>query len=236
MKKKVLLFLALISLCGVSEAQNVKLGVNVGTDLAWYTSSKVRFNSSDIKAGASVGGSVSFGLGNHFTLNSGLNLMYSNANFSAKSNFYTTDNLVKYKSVDVKTLSIEIPLTIGYDFKLGKECSLQPYVGVYARYGLASFKGDITNRVPTTIESNETKYEDVADNWKPYEGYSYSKDSKEDRLQELNRWDVGVNAGLKLTVANRYTLSANYMRGFIEQMKGMGLKNNGLRLTVGYLF
>lgn len=189
-----------------------------------------------MKAGFVVGGSVAYGLGNHFKLNSGLNLIYSNVDFSAKSNFYTKENIVKYKSVDVKTLSLEIPLTVGYEFNLGRGCALQPYVGVYARYGLASFKGDIVNSLASTAETDKSKFEDVKGTWKPYDGYSYATDSKEDRLQEIKRWDVGLSAGLKLTVGDRYTLSANYMHGFMEQMKGMGLKNNGLRITVGYAF
>lgn len=236
MKKIASFIIAMLSLCGSSEAQSVRFGVNAGTDFAWYSSSKARFNSSDMKAGAVIGGSVSYGFGGNFAVSSGLNVTYSNANFSAKSNFYTTDNTVKYKSFDVKTLTLEIPLTVGYSFNLGAGCSLQPYVGVYARYGVASFKGDVVNRVAAASGTETAKYEDITGEWKPYEGYAYAKDSKEDRLDGLKRWDVGLSAGLKLTVGNRYTLTAGYMRGFSEQMKGMGLKNNSLRLTVGYMF
>lgn len=90
--------------------------------------------------------------------------------------------MVKYKSVDVKTLAFEIPLTVGYSFDLGSGCALQPYAGVYARYGVASFKGDVINRVAVATETETAKYEDITGEWKPYEGYAYAKDSKEDRL------------------------------------------------------
>lgn len=67
MKRIVLFIIAMLSLCGNSTAQNVRFGVNAGTDLAWYSSSKARFNSSDLKAGAVIGWSVSYSVGNHFT-------------------------------------------------------------------------------------------------------------------------------------------------------------------------
>lgn len=236
MKKAVLFFAVLAATSVGASAQNMKFGVNIGTDLGWYSSSEPQFNSSDMKAGIVAGGSLSYEFGNHITLNSGLNVLYSNTNFSARSIFYTTDTEPKYKSVDVKTLSFEIPLTVGYNFKIGKSLSLQPNIGIYARYGVASFESDLTNRVAVTGSDGSTTFNEIADKWKPYDGYPYEANEPNDNLSKLKRWDVGATIGLKMTVNDHYTISADYKRGFSEQLKVVGLKNNGLRFTVGYTF
>jgi len=236
MKKAVLFFAVLAAISVGASAQNMKLGVNIGTDLGWYSSSKPQFNSSDMKAGMVVGGSLSYEFGNHITLNSGLNILYSNNNFSALSIFYTADNAPKYKSVDVKTLSFEIPLTVGYNFRIGKTVSLQPNIGVYARCGVASFEGDLTRREATTASDGSTTYNEITGKWKPYDGYSYTTQEPNDNLSKLKRWDIGATIGLKMTINDHYSISADYKRGFSEQLKVVGLKNNSLRFTVGYTF
>lgn len=224
--KKVLLSTAFLLAVIDLGAQNIRLGVNAGTDLLWYTESSGFIHNSNPKAGAIIGGNVSYALNKHWRINSGLNLLFTSAKFDGETKVYSGPiRFVAYKDVEAKTLALEIPLTIGYDFSLSETLKLQPSVGVYGRYGVVSFKGDVYN---VRAERTET--------WKPYEGSRYPSADNIDKLGNMRRWDYGVNAGLLLAAGEHYTISADYMHGFIDQLVKYGMKNNSLRFTLGYTF
>ena len=224
-----------ISRCPVSDkalhvnAQGLKFGVHAGTDLLWYSAkNNPPFDESNIKAGFVVGGDVAYTFNNNVALASGISLLVSNGQFSALTEYYPVE--MKFSEVNVKTMSLEIPLKVGYTFRLGSGISLTPMVGVYGRYGVDSFKGDIVSNIGDT-----SKPETTTESWKPYDGYTNSKTAAYS-ISPMKRWDFGCSAELKLAVKDHYVISAGYMRGLINQDNYYKINNNSLRLTLGYVF
>lgn len=96
------------------------------------------FDESKMKSGFVVGGDVAYTFNNNVALASGISLLVSNGQFSALTEYYPVE--MKFSEVNVKTMSLEIPLKVGYTFRLGSSISLTPMVGFYGRYGVDSLK------------------------------------------------------------------------------------------------
>ncbi len=229
--KKLLLFVLCIFALSKASAQGVKFGAHVGTDVMWYSSDyQPPFGDSKMKAGFIVGGDVFYTFKNGIALASGLDLLVSNAQFNAHSVNYL--NGLMFEEVDVKTMSLEIPLKVGYMFRIGKSVSLTPMVGVYGRYGLCSFDGDVVSNVPSG-SPYETR--PMTEQWKPYDGYVNSKAGAY-TIAPMKRWDVGCSVDVRLAVKEHYVLTAGYRRGLLKQQDFYRMYGNSLRFSIGYIF
>lgn len=229
--KKVLLLVSCAFAFLQANAQGMKFGVHAGTDVMWYSSSfKPPFGESDMKAGLVVGGDAVYTFSNNIALASGLDLLVSNGQFNAHSVYYL--NGLMFDKVEVKTMSLEIPLKAGYRFNVGKSVSLMPMVGVYGRYGLASFSGDVVSNI-----ASEPPYDGYAmtEEWKPYDGYVNSKASAY-AISPMKRWDFGCSVEVRLAVKEHYFISAGYRRGLLKQQDFYRLYGNNLRFALGYVF
>lgn len=226
--KKILLFILCVAALHVN-AQGLKFGVHAGTDLLWYSAkNNPPFDESKMKSGFVVGGDVAYTFNNNVALASGISLLVSNGQFSALTEYYPVE--MKFSEVNVKTMSLEIPLKVGYTFRLGSGISLTPMVGVYGHYGVDSFKGDVVSCIGGTSGANT-----ITESWKPYNGYTSSRIDTY-TISPIKRWDFGCSAELKLAVKDHYVISAGYMRGLINQDDYYKINNNSLRLTLGYVF
>lgn len=229
--KKILLMVTCAFAFLQANAQGMKFGVHAGTDLMWYSSNfQPPFGESKMKAGFVVGGDAAYTFGNNVVLASGLDLLVSNGQFNAHSVNYL--NALMFDKVEVKTMSLEIPLKAGYMFNIGKSVSLTPMVGVYGRYGLASFNGDVVSNIAL-----DSPYESTAmtEQWKPYDGYVNSKAGAY-TISPMKRWDFGCSVEVKLSVKEHYVISAGYRRGLLKQQDFYRLYGNSLRFTLGYVF
>src|SRR5574344_1106594 len=232
MKKCFMITAVLMLLCTATQAQELKYGIHVGTNTAKFHSGKsyIVYDSKS-KSGFQIGGDLSYTLKNNVTLSSGLDALTLGGRFSTMSNYIGTGGtgMTEHPEINTKEMAFEIPLTIGYKFNLGSKSYIIPSIGIYGRYSFASFKENVVTM--TDYEKNTT----ITEKWNCFENYSNSKYPNMN-IQALKRFDLGINIGVKAVVTEHYSISVCYSNGFLKRSDTYDIKNQDLRISLGYEF
>lgn len=216
-----LLFFAAFSM-NVS-AQKLTYGAHVGINFSGYQGGdQYRVYDEKAKTGYEVGADVGYSLGSNFMLLSGLNFAQSGGKFSTMSPYIgTTGNqITEFKEVNTKVLSFEIPVKIGYDFKIGQNFSIIPNAGMFFRYTIASIKSDVI-----TADGKNQKWKSTDD---------FNEDSH--HLDAFKKFDYGFVGGVDLLFNKHYSLSASYKHGLKKMQPQFDMKSWTADVSVGYRF
>lgn len=204
-------------------AQKLTYGAHVGINFSGYHGGDAyRVYDEKAKTGYEIGGDIGYRLGSNFILLLGLNFSQSGGRFSTMSPYISTtgNQITEFKEVNTKVLSFEIPLKIGYDFKIGQNFSIIPNVGMFARYTVASIKSDVV-----TADGKTQKWKSTDD---------FNEDSH--HLDAFKKFDYGVVGGVDLLFKKHYTLSANYKHGLKKMQPQFGMKTWSADVSVGHCF
>lgn len=220
-KHFLLAWLLLAASCPTGRAQRLGYGAHVGINFSGFNSSSSQLvYDNKTKVGCETGVDLFYHLGSHFVGITGLNVLQTGGKFAVMSPYVSAlgNQATEYKNVNTRVLSFEIPLKIGYDFKLGNSFSLIPNAGIFARYTVVSFKDDVV-----TVNGGR-------DQWKATSGYD--KDSH--HIDPVRRFDYGYVAGVDMVYAKHYALSAAYKRGLNTMQSQYGLKTWSANVSLGY--
>ena len=200
--KKTIIAAALFTACCLhAQAQTWSYGLHAGINSSGYTGGKAYtiYGNSD-RIGYEVGGDI------RYTLHGGLLFAHGETAFP---------------EVNTRLLSAEIPLKVGWDFRLGRNVFLSPHIGAYARYALLSIKDNV-----------RTANEEQTEKWNCLK--NYNKGHR--HIEAFKRFDAGLTAEVELHLFRHYLLTAGYRRGFVEQSAQYGLKSQIFTVALGYLF
>ena len=114
-------------------------------------------------------------------------------------------NQKTFPSVNSREVSVQIPVKFGYDFTLGEKLHFIPSENTGENSG-NSFK------------------------WNSFNNYQHNTN----RLDGYKRWDVGGLIEGKFVYANRYAVTLDYSRGFLDKSPQFKFKNHSYHLTLGY--
>lgn len=236
MKRNYFLFLVTLLVSLAASAQ-VKFGVEAGMNSSQTVSGKSAETNGRV-SGYQVGATVDYQFCEHWVLMSGLSLLQKggalNQDLFVNAGNSITQQLAvpRFDRISLKMNYIELPLKIGYSFRVGDKLTLIPSVGVYGAYGFGA--GSCALNVFRYNQSANTG-QFVSAEWKPFDGYKDAKDSNA-RLEKLNQWDLGGVVGIKAVISDHYTASFNYSHSILEVQKELGLRNSSFQLSVGYRF
>lgn len=114
-------------------------------------------------------------------------------------------NQKTFPSVNSREVSVQIPVKFGYDFTLGEKLHFIPSVGAYGRFSMVSIKENVTEN---TGENSGNCFK-----WNSFNNYQHNTN----RLDGYKRWDVGGLIEGKFVYANRYAVTLDYSRGFLDK-------------------
>lgn len=219
MKKHLILCAIGLAAFGLNaQAQAWSVGAHAGASISSFVGGNAyTIYDQGSKAGYEVGADVRYTLKNGLNASAGLSLTQTGGEFSTMSNFYNRDT--QFAPVSARMLSVELPVKIGYDFKVSRAFSVNPFVGVYGRYAFASLKDDVTI-APLKETCKWNCFED-------FSRYSYQIDA-------FRRFEAGVSAGVEATIAKHYAVSFSYKRGLTDLSGQYGIKSQAFTLSVGY--
>lgn len=210
-----------------SKAQNLSYGVHAGVDVHSYNSvDQVRVYDQKTNLGFVAGSDLKYTLHNNIIFASGFDITLNAGEFSAFNDYYREQNGVdtEFPQIKTKELSVEVPIAIGYNLRLSDKFLFIPSIGIYSRYAFASIK----DKVITNVGDGKT----VSDEWKCLDGYVFGIH----RIEGFKHFDTGFKIKAELIFASHYSLSATYQKGFIEQNKQFGIKDQNMRICLGYYF
>lgn len=206
-----------VSLASV-HAQDWSVGAHAGVNMSSFVGGNVyTVYEQGFKTGYEIGGDVRYTLKNGLNTSMGISLVQTGGEFSTTSSYYERDT--QFSPVNARMLSLEIPLKIGYDFKVSHHLSFNPFVGAYSRYAFASFKDDVT--ITPLIETHR---------WNCFDDFNHNHY----HLDGFQRFDAGVIVGVETNIAKHYVASFSYKRGLTELSKQFGVKSQTFTLSVGY--
>ncbi len=210
--------------CGM--AQETHVDVHVGANLSGFVGGNdSQVQDKKVRVGSEFGVGLSYETKNKIVLSSGFNFLLVSNKMSVLSDYLSEGKLAfTYPEVNAKEIALEVPVKIGYDFRLGTKLNFIPSIGVYGRYSTASLKDDVTENfvgdIPNTFK------------WNCFENHL----NNNNRLDAYKRWDVGALVEAKFLYAGHYSLLLGYSRGFIKKSSQFKVKNHSLKLTIGYSF
>lgn len=217
MRKKIILsFVCAIAFLMQAHAQEWSFGAHAGVDVSNFVGGngfKVYDEAS--KVGYEVGGDARYVLKNGVNFSAGLSLVQTGGKFSAFNNSHKPG----LAPINVRMLSLELPVKVGCDFKVARGFSVIPFVGAYGRYALASLKDNVTI-APLGETYKWNCYED-------FKRYYYQIDA-------FRRFEIGVTAGVDLQVCKHYNVSFCYKRGLTELSRQYGFKSQTFSFSIGY--
>lgn len=222
------LFLALMSLCSfsplASNAQELNFGAHSGINISNFAegSSRNAYDNSN-KLGYEIGGDLRLIWNNGINLSSGISFSQTGGKFAALSDYLdeTGKMVTEYPEINIKTLSVEIPIQIGYKITLSKNFAINPFVGAYGRWALLSIK----DKVYINGEKDAIK-------WNCLE--QFSKDSH--KIEAMKRFDYGLSCGIEAFIYKHYVAGFKYKRALNSSLTQYNLKNQSYTLSVGYQF
>lgn len=223
MKKRILLFILLLTSGVATFGQRFNYGVHVGMNVSGYQGGDAyRIYDESAKVGAEIGGDISYRLTSHLLLLSGLNLSQYGGKFSVMSPYVgvTSAQITEFKEVNTQTLSFELPIKVGYEFNMGHNFSIIPSIGMFGRYAVASLKGDV-------VSANG-----LSQKWHSTTDY----DQDYHHIDAFKRWDYGAECGIDFRFARHYSVSASYKHGLKSLQPQYNLKSNAFSLSVGYVW
>lgn len=228
---KKLLFLISVMLLVCKASAQVKVGVEAGVNLSRMVGSSSLPSEKTAKVGGQMGVNVDYEFKNRWMLMSGLTFVRMQGELELGENYngasagaYTNlTSLMKFPEVQSKINYLQVPLKLGYHFRLNERFSVIPSVGAYFAYGVGAGKCDLKVLDGETGEVSDAQ-------WKPLDG------KKERGLDGFRKWDWGAVAGVKAVWNQHYTLSLDYAYGVKKALSDYGLRNSGFRLSIGYRF
>lgn len=119
--KAFLLLLLLVNAFTDAKAQSWSFDGHAGASVYGFTDVNHAFTDSKKRFGFELGAGVRYNIKDGFFLQSGLDLLKSGGEVG---------------DVDVHRLSLSIPLTVGYNFRINDKLSLEPRIGMYGGYAL----------------------------------------------------------------------------------------------------
>lgn len=231
------LSISLISLLvSLTASAQVKFGVEAGMN-ASQTLSGAYAETNGRVSGFQVGATVDYQFSKHWALMSGLSFVQKggelNQNLFVSGGNGTSFLLAAppFDRISLKMNYIELPLKIGYSFRVSDNLILIPSIGVYGAYGFNA-KSCALNALHVKGNRN---FEYAPTQWKPFDGYSDPADSRS-RLDKVSRWDLGGVVGVKAVISDHYTASFNYSQGIRKVQRELELRNSSFQLSVGYRF
>jgi hypothetical protein len=204
-----------------ASAQKLTYGAHVGINFSGYhVGNEYQVYDEKAKTGYNLGADLCYHLGSNIMLLSGVDFSQSGGKFSTMSPYISTtgNQATEFKEVNTKVLSFEIPVKIGCDIKVSNNFSIIPNAGLFARYAVASIKGNVI-----TADGEVQKWKSTDD---------YDKDSH--HIDAFKRFDYGVIGGVNMIFANHYTFSASYKEGLKKIQSQYDMKTWSANLSVGY--
>lgn len=234
MKKNYSLFLVAL-LVSLSASAQVKLGIEAGMNSSQTISGKSAETNGRV-SGFQVGATVDYQFCKHWVLMSGLSFLQKggelNQDLFVNAGNGVTQQLAvpNFDRISLKMNYVELPLKIGYSFRVSDKLILTPSIGVYGAYG---FNANDCSLNALHMDGKGTKF--TSTQWKPFDGYADPANYRS-RLEKLSHWDFGGVVGVKAVISDHYTASFNYSHGIKEIQKELGLCNSTCELSVGYRF
>ncbi len=204
------------------KAQRLNTGLHIGTNLSGYVGgNKYKIYDTSYKVGYEIGGDIRYTLNCGINFTSGISFTQSQGKFSVMSDYYDATGQIttEFPEINTNILFLEIPLKVGYGFQLGGKTRLNPFAGIYGRYGLLSMKDDVREIGKTESEK-----------WDCFKDYN----STYHHIDAMKRIDFGMMVGVEMMVADHYSISINYRRGLLSQSTQYGLRQQGVSLSLGY--
>lgn len=216
----------LAALCSVGTlAAQVRLGVEAGVNLSTFAGGKyMPVERGNGQAGYQLGLTADYEFRSHLMLMSSMSFIRRNGDLQLGDNYPGGGSFMRFPKVETAVNYLQLPLMLGYHFRLGDSFSLMPSVGVYAAYGFDA------GRCALDVRSGEADGEVSSVGWKPLSG------SGEHGLDGLRRWDWGGMAAVKAVVGRHYTVNLSYSLGVMKAQTLYGLRNSTFQLSVGYRF
>ncbi len=218
-----LLLVSLVTFCCMATTTfaQVKVGVEAGANLSKFVgTSSFPSEKGNLKAGYQVGVTADYEFKNHLMLMSGLSFIQRRGDLKLGMNYAGETPVMTFPKVETKINYLQIPVALGYNFRVNDNFSLIPSVGVYVAYGFGAGKCDLN------LRGNNAN----SVGWKPLHG------AKEYGLDAFRHWDWGGTVGLKAVIGQHYTLAFHYSVGIMQAQTHYGLRNSTYQLSVGYRF
>lgn len=209
----------------------VKVGVEAGANLSRMVGTSSLPSEKTAKVGGQLGVNVDYEFKNRWMLMSGLTFVRmqgelelgENYNGASADSYANLSSFMKFPEVQTKINYLQVPLKLGYHFRLNERFSMIPSAGAYFAYGFSAGKCDLKVLDGETGEVSATQ-------WKPLDG------KKERGLDGFRKWDWGAVVGVKAVWNQHYTLSLDYSYGVKKALADYELRNTGFRLSIGYRF
>ncbi|MBE6281315.1 MAG: porin family protein [Bacteroides sp.] len=219
--KKLFVFLAVLFCATYSFAQ-MKWGIEAGANLSRFVGSASLPSEKKAKPSMQIGITVDYELSAHWMLMSGLSFVQRHGELGLGENYPSSalgyEAYMRFPKVQSKINYGQIPLKVGYNFRLSRNFDLLPSMGLYAAYGFGAGSCDMQIK-------NQGKTQ-----WRPLDGMA------ENGLKAFRSWDWGATAGIKAIWKQHYVLSVDYSLGIKKVSPDYGLRNSTYQLSVGYRF
>lgn len=211
MRKNTLLLLATLIASAGLFAQNTRFGVNAGTSIANYN---MKFDGesdkADSKLGIILGVVADIPMGDHFSIQPGLNFVQKGTKDEQSFGSYT-------EKASLTTNHLEVPVNFLYNTRSG---SGNFFIGAGPSFAFGL--------------SGKWKYDDGTEEYDESVNFG---DSDED---DLKGFDLGANILAGYTLSNGLTFSVNYNAGISNLYPGgdsdASLRSTYFGIKVGWMF
>ena len=200
MKKTILTatiaFAAIFGMKSQAQDQALQFGVKAGVNLSNFTGD---YESKDAKVGFNAGLTVDYALSPEIYLLSGLEFTTKGAKFKDEDN----------ASVTANSYYLQLPIHLGYKFKVADDTKLVLHAGPYLAYGVGG-------KIKTKLGSLSTETDFFEDG--------------------VKRFDAGLGLGAGVEFG-KFSVGLGYDFGLTKLADGDGSpKNMNASLSVGYKF
>lgn len=222
----------IMMLCSFPIFTHAQFSVDVNASLS---TSKLTNASSQWKTAGKIGMNVDYTFTNKLVVLSGLECAIKGAN-----SMWSEGNGSSLKEFECDLYYLEIPLSIGYSFRLKDHIKLVPNVGLFFSYGFYGW-GEIKS---FDFEADQEMYRNYSTEWHPFR---HGKDNIlgggiEKTPYVMNRFDYGVRIGVNAHVY-RFVFLASYEIGlndtglyYGEIGKDGFVRNETFSVGIGYRF
>lgn len=222
MKKTGVFVLLLCTAVLSGKAQEWQYGLQAGVNISGFTGGHAyKIYDKKQTVGYNIGGTVGYAFENGINLSTGLAVTMTGGSFSTMADRYSTENMTEFSDVNARTVSLEVPVKVGYRFSASKNVSLSPFLGVYAHYAFTS----LNDKLQIAQSQQESR-------WHCLDGFSEGSY----RIESFKRMDYGWLVGASVKIANHYTATVTYQHSLPEVSSQYGLKLQGISLAIGYIW
>ncbi len=196
-------------------AQKWNFGIEAG-----YVNNTLAVDRYEVTArnGFKFGTNAEYTLSNHISFESGLAYIRKGANIFIGYRDFIKIESIKFSEMDY----IQIPLMVGYKFKLGSGFSIKPEVGGYFSLGIGG------NSFYTEYDNNNKPFDTRVKTFK-----SSILPNKYPQYRRCNRIDAGLSAALNINYRH-FTLKAEYDLGLATSTYYGSGKQRTFSVSLGY--